>query len=190
MNSSNIEMFEPSPRDMKLDYPELSEVTEFEHLNARELKFCWYVGSRTSPLADMPKKKRLSTSANTAWGGYHADRKEVKELAAGKIPDKLLTAIERMSSFNPTVRLRAKFMQEYIFEKMQSIIIISDSELKALDSDEKKKYADLVLKVSSDLSNVVERMEIGYGVRIGEQKGKSKQSTIKRTISDIIDKVD
>lgn len=188
MKASDIEMFEPSPRDMKLDYPELSEVAEFEQLNARELKFCWYVGSRTSPLASIPKKKRLSVSANTAWGGYHADRKEVKELAAGKIPDKIMTAIEKMSSFNPTVRLRAKFMQEYIFDKMQAIILISDTELKEMDADEKKKYADLALKISSDLTHVVDRMEAGYGVKKRERD--TKKSVVKRTISDIIDKID
>ena len=190
MNSSDIEMFEPSQRDMRLDYPELSEVNEFEHLNARELKFCWYVGSRTSPLANIPKKKRVQVAANTAWGGYHADRKEVKELASGKIPDNIMKAIKKKSSYNPSVRLRAKFMQEYIFDKMQSIIIISDDELKEMDADEKKKYADLTLKVSSELSSVVNRMESGYGIRAKKAESKPKKSVIKRTISDIIDKVD
>lgn len=189
MELSSIEMFEPSVRDMKLDYPELAEVEEFKKLNARELKFCWYVGSRTSPLANMTKKKRLQVASATAWGGYHAKKQQVKELAEGKLTDDIIKGIKKMSTYNPSVRLKAKFMQEYIFEKMQTIIMISPEEMAELDADEKKKYAELALKVSSELGNVVGRMESGYGVKAREVK-MTKAKEVKRTLSDIVDKVD
>jgi len=139
MDLPSIEMFEPTARDMKLDYPELAEVEEFKKLNARELKFCWYMGSRTSPFANMNKKKRLKVASATAWGGYHAQKKQIKELAEGKLTDDIIVGINKMSTFNPSVRLKAKFMQEYIFEKMQTIIIISPEDMDELDADEKKK---------------------------------------------------
>jgi hypothetical protein len=189
MAESSIEMFEPTSRDMKLDYPELSEIEEFKSLNARELKFCWYVGSRTSPFANMDKKKRLSIAASTAWGGYHTSKKSVRELAEGKLSEKIISAITKMSSFNPSVRLRAKFMQEYIFEKMQTIIVISPEEMAELDADDKKKYAELALKVSSELGNVVQRMELGYGVKARSKKSE-RAKEVKRSLSDIVDKIE
>lgn len=181
-------LFEPSGRDMKLDYPDLAAIEEFEKLSTRELKFVWYVGNRTSPLAKMGKRDRLKKAASLAWGGYHAQRDEVTELASGKIPDKILKAIDRMSRFSPSVRLKAKFMQEYIFEQMQSIILLTPQEMNEMDADERKKYVDLSLKVSSEIPELVERMESGEAVKVKEEdrKGKAK---VKKTVSDVIDKL-
>lgn len=181
-------MFEPSSRDMKLDYPELADIEEFENLSARELKFVWYVGNRTSPLAGMKAKQRVKAAAATAWGDYHANRESVKELSEGKLPDKIKKAIDKMSSFSPSVRLKAKFMQEYIFDKMQNIIIISPEDMDDMDADERKKYTDLALKVSSELPNLVSRLESGNSVKVKEQKTDGK-AEVKRTVSDIISKI-
>jgi hypothetical protein len=180
-------MFEPSGRDMKMDYPELAETDEFKELSQRQLKFVWYVANRTSPLASLSGKKRLKAAASTAWGSYHAKKQEAIDYAEGKFPDEIKAAIEKMASFIPSVRLKAKFMQEYIFDKMQSIIIVSDNDMEEMDADEKKKYADLALKVSSELGNVVDRLESGYGVKVKETKKKGNE--VKRTVSDVIDKI-
>ena len=94
-----------------------------------------------------------------------------------------------MSTFNPSVRLKAKFMQEYIFEKMQTIIIISPEDMDELDADEKKKYAELALKVSGEIDNVVDRMEKGYGVK-KKDGGTRKAKEVKRSLSDIVDKIE
>ena len=43
MNYGEALMYEPSNRDMKIDYPELAEIEEFSILSARQLKFVWYL---------------------------------------------------------------------------------------------------------------------------------------------------
>ena len=180
-------MFEPSNRDMKLDYPELAEIEEFNILSARQLKFVWYVSNRTSPIAGLDQKKRLKAAASMAWGNYHSKKQEAIDYGNGIVPDEIKAAIKKMSSFIPSVRLKAKFMQEYIFDKMQKIIVVSDKEMDEMDADEKKKYADLALKVSSELNNVVDRMESGYGIKT--KKKPNSKNEVKRNISDIIDKI-
>ena len=181
-------LFEPSRMDMRLDYPELVDIKEFSELTARELKFVWYFGNRTSPLAAKEKKERLKVAVISAFGDYASKKPEAIALSEGKIPDNIRVAIKKMAEFVPSVRLKAKFMQEYIFDKMQSIIIVSDTELKDMDADERKKYVDLSLKVSSELNSVVDRMEGGYGVKIKEKQ--SSKAEVKRTVSHIIDKID
>lgn len=187
MNYGEALMYEPSNRDMKIDYPELAEIEEFNILSARQLKFVWYLANRTSPIAGLEKKKRLKAAASMAWGTYHAKKEEAIEYAKGNVPDEIKAAITKMASFIPSVRLKAKLMQEYIFDKMQTIIIVSDQDMDEMDADEKKKYADLALKISSELNNVVDRMESGYGIKVKEKS--NKKSEVKRTISDIIDKI-
>ena len=56
---SEVTLFEPKSNNMELDYPELKGYKEFEDLSSRELKLCWLVGNRTSPIASYEKKKRL-----------------------------------------------------------------------------------------------------------------------------------
>lgn len=187
MEYGDVLMFEPSNRDMKIDYPELAEIDEFKDLSSRQLKFVWYVANRTSPLAGIKGIKRLKVAASTAWGNYHTKKQEAKEYAEGKYPDEIKAAIDVMASFIPSVRLKAKFMQEYIFDKMQSIIMVSETDMNDMDADEKKKYTDLALKVSSELNSVVDRLENGYGVKV--KKTNQKENEIKRTVSDVIDKI-
>lgn len=182
-------LFEPTARDLKLDYPELAEVEEFKVLSQRELKFVWYVGNRTSPIAGKGKKERLKAASVMAWGDYHAKKQKVQDIAKGKLEPKMVAAIEKMSSYNPSVRLKAKFMQEYIFDKMQNIIIVSSEELEEMDADERKKYTDLALKVSSDLTSLVDRMERGYGVKVKETSDAKKKNEILTTVSNVIDKI-
>ena len=177
-------IFEPSAKDMKLDYPELVKYKEFAELKNRELKFCWYVGNRTSPITSYPKSKRIKKAVELSYGSRL--NAIAKRLLDGEIPENILTAIERMASFNPSTRLQAKFNVEYIFDKMQKLILISDDEMKAMDGDEKKKYADLIIKVSSEMSSMVELLERGFGVKTRETK---KATTVEISVGEVMDEL-
>jgi hypothetical protein len=187
----DLTMFEPSGNDMRKDYPELKDFKEFELLKAREIKFCWYMGNKTSPLVKKKLKgKDLVLAAVDACYDERAKdvNATVKAIMNGDIPRSLLDGIARMSSFNPSYRLRAKWMNEYVFEKLNSLVVLDSMAETAmnLDPDQKKKYADLAIKISSEMPDLVTRMETGYGVKLEK---KAKGGEILTGLSDQTDRI-
>jgi hypothetical protein len=79
-----------------------------------------------------------------------------------------------METFNPEYRIRAKLMSEYVFNKLNDLIVLTTAQEESMDIDEKKKYTDLVIKISSELPEMVERLETSYGVKTVERKTKKK----------------
>jgi hypothetical protein len=186
---NDVSIFEPTVRDMFLDYPELKGYEEFENLTDRELRLCWLVGNRTSPIAKYrDKKKRLTAAVKQVYNKAALERREVKAmLEEGAIPDRIMLGIQRMASFRIGVRLRAKLMDEYIFDQLNDIIFVEETEKLAMDTDEKKKYADLVIKVSSELPDMVRRMEGAFGVK---KKEEEEEISVKANVLDVMDRVD
>jgi len=183
-----ISLFEPTDRDMKLDYPELAEIDEFKELSARDMKFCWFVGNRTSPLATLKPKLRVIESYKIAYKGYGRDKELQAKLREGEIPVKFKEAIARMSKFVPTVRLRAKLDTEYIFEAMQGLIFVSPEERKAMDGDEKKDYQALLSKISKDLPDLVKKIEDGYGTKVVYKDNRKAEVMV--NLKDVLDEID
>jgi hypothetical protein len=170
-DSFDLTMFEPSGNDMRKDYPELKTFSEFANLKSREIKFCWYMGNKTSPL--VKKKLKGKELVLAAVDICYDDRAKevnqgVKSIMTGDIPQHLLDGIAKMGSFNPSYRLRAKWMNEYVFDKLNSLVVLDDMAEIAMnvDPDQKKKYADLAIKISSEMPDLVSRMESGYGVKL------------------------
>lgn len=165
--------------DIKRDYPELAKIEEFKDLSPHEVRFCWLVGNRTSPIFALERGERLRKAAAIVWGeNYRSNPKaKIKEIVSSTgeddMPEDILKGIYKMNTFNPGYRLKAKLMAEYIFETLSTLIIISDTEKMAMDTDEKKKYSDFVIKVSSELQGMVERLESSYGVKTLNRKTKS-----------------
>lgn len=65
---NDITLFEPTGRDMALDYPELLKYPELMGLKDRELRLCWLMGNRTSPIAGYPVAKRLKAAVAQSYG--------------------------------------------------------------------------------------------------------------------------
>jgi hypothetical protein len=89
------------------------------------------------------------------------------------MPEDILKGIYKMNSFNPGFRLKAKLMAEYIFETLNKLIIVDKDTLAMMEIEDKKKYADFVIKVSSELQSMVGRLESSYGVKAVDRKTKS-----------------
>jgi hypothetical protein len=178
-------LFDAKVADMLMDYPELKGYKEFEELTTRELKLCWYVGNRTSPIAKYNKKARYQKAIKMAYTETAQKGEEVKKMMEGDLPDHILLGIQRMATFNPSVRLRAKFSTEYIFDKLEKIIEVDDNELKAMDFDDKKKYTDLVIKISADMPEMVKRMEGAYGLRVDTSGRKRRKKEVKASIQEL-----
>lgn len=164
--------------DLKREYPELKNIEEFQDLTPSELRFCWLVGNRTSPIFNNERVVKWKKALEIVWGSNYSKNDKIKEIkdAGGieeYIPENILKGILKMSSFNPGYRLKAKLMSEYIFETLSKMIVLDERDMLEMDVDDKKKYSDFVIKVSSELQDMVGRLENAYGIKTVNRKTKS-----------------
>jgi|32_taG_2_1085360.scaffolds.fasta_scaffold21246_4 hypothetical protein len=190
LSEKDITLFEPSTRDMLIDYPELKDYEAFTKISKADLKFVWYVSNRTSPIIRVSKLKRIKQACELAYGKKRISNNERvgKMYNDHDLPDEIVEAIDAMSSFNPSFRMRAKLLNEHNFEVLQSLSYISDEEMVAMDLDEKNKLAKLVVMTSSALPKMIEAAESGYGIRV--KKEVKEKFELKANISDVIDRIE
>lgn len=172
-------IFEPNgDRDMMIEYPELLKISEFVALkNKHEVRLCWLIGNRTSPLFKLDRIDKIRQAMETVYGGMERiDRDpELKAMYAFEndtqsIPTRIFSGIERMTWFDPDNRLKAKFLSQYMFDTLNELVMIDRSKIGAMEMDDKKKYADLMIKVNSELPVMVRSLESDYGVKIINKK--------------------
>ena len=161
-----------SEGDLRVEYPELSEIEEFKDLRVKEVRLCWLLGNRTSPIYKLSKKDRLFKSLEIVYGKNYNHRKDLQGIISGEIPVELKDGIKRMESFNPEYRLKAKLMTEYMFEVLNQMVVLNPNDLNTMDIDDKKKYTDLVVKIHDELPSMVKTLETSYGAKTIEKKTK------------------
>jgi len=164
--------------DIKRVYPELSKIDEFKDLGPSKVKFCWLVGNVTSPIFRLDRWERIRQALQIVWGSSYRTNPNIKDIANAKheddIPDEILKAIYKMNTFDPSYRLKAKLINEYIFDTLNQLIVVDATTLAAMDVDDKKKYADLSIKVSSELQGMIDRIEGSYGIKTINRKTKKE----------------
>jgi len=151
--------------DIKLEFPELLDTKEFEGLKAKEIRLCWLLGNRTSPIYKLSKSDRVVRALQLVYGQNYDKNVSASAIMNGDIPDNIRAGINKMESYNPEIRLRAKLMSHYMFDSLNGMITLSATDMAAMDIDEKKKYIDLIVKVHSELPSMVDRLESSYGVK-------------------------
>jgi hypothetical protein len=160
--------------DLRIEYPELAATEEFTNLKAKEVRLCWLLGNRTSPIYKLSKKDRLLKGLEIVYGSHYEKNADAKSIIDGEMPNHIKVGINKMESYNPEYRLKAKLMSQYMFEVLNSMIVLNESEITSMDIDEKKKYTDLVVKIHSELPDMVNRLETSYGVKTIERNTKKQ----------------
>ncbi len=189
MTSDDVVMFEPSDRSMLIDYPELANYPEFNNpkMSPRDIKFVYYLSNRTSPIIKEPKIKRIKKACELAYNTRAIENNpRIKAIyEKQELPKEIVDAIHVMASFNPDFRMRAKLLNEYSFDMLQSLVFIDEP---IVDLEDRKKYADLLIKTTAALQTMVTNMESGFGVKV--KKEKEKEFAILAKVDDIIDRVE
>lgn len=160
--------------DLRNEYPELADIAEFKFLKAKEVRLCWLLGNRTSPIYNLEKRQRLHKALEIIYGGRYQENEDLSGMLRGEMPDEIREGIKRMEMFNPEYRLKAKLLSQYMFDTLNSMVVLSDGDLANMEIEDKKKYTDLVVKIHSELPEMVKRLEESYGVRTIERKTKKK----------------
>jgi len=162
------------------EYPELAEYPEFTKLTADNLKFVWYYASPTSNVArigDEADRRKYAYDRSFAIKYGKPEKNDIDGLKLrfldGNFPSDVRAAIETMRRFKPSFRIRAKMMVEKNFNDLEEI---SKKDLKEItDVDELKKYAELKLKVSEALPDLIKQLEFGFGIKTEDKKDSDKR---------------
>lgn len=163
-----------SSSDLRMEYPELADIPEFKNLKSKEVRLCWMLGNRTSPIYNLDKRQRLNKALEIVYGRRYKENEDLAPILNGNMPEELREGIRVMESFNPEYRLRAKLLSQYMFETLNTMVVLDESTLAQMDVDEKKKYTDLIVKIHSELPDMVKRLEQSYGIRTIERKTNKK----------------
>lgn len=170
-------------KDMRSEYPELGDISEFTLLNNAELVFVWCLGNRTSPLSnELDPKVKYRKALEWSKLDKKLDLQTNSDYLLGKFPNKISSAISRMAMFVPSIRMRAKLMSEKMLVNLERMVDVSEEEFKVMDIDEKKKFAGFAKDVTNVLDELVVSLENAYGIKdIKRKKGdtaKSAQPTL------------
>jgi len=163
-------------RDLKLEYPELAGIEEFKKLTSSELRLCWLIGNSSSPIFNLKRTEKIKEAMETVYGmGRIESKPDLLKLYHFKngeadIPENVLNGINRMLHFNPDNRLRAKLLSQYMFDVMNKIVVVDKATLLTMDMDDKKKYAELMIKVNSELPKMIDTLESGFGIKLVSKK--------------------
>jgi len=130
--------------DLRLEYPELASTEEFANLKAKEVRLCWLLGNRTSPIYKLSKSERLLKALEIVYGSHYEKNADARIILEGDMPDHIKIGIRKMETYNPEYRLKAKLMSQYMFEVLNSMIVLSASEIASMDIDEKKNPLMLI----------------------------------------------
>lgn len=169
---SQYSLFNPQTvRGLKYDYPELSKVEEFKSLNTNDLLFVWYFACEVSPLMkEHPAdSKRVKEALKEAYKNKAVDSSKRANFEALNFPEKIKTAINKMSSYRVGPRIRAKLMVEKIMKTYEDIVDVDVktyflSKEGEVDFTKKKAYVDATSTISKNMPTLISQLESGFGV--------------------------
>lgn len=164
------EIFTPTERDMRIEYPEILDIPEFFSLTNEDLKFVWNYACKSSPFIFMGDNERMEVSLINGYGKDYFKNKKALSCKSGDIPDDIVVAINRMKSFIPAVRTKANKMMLDIFKNLEKISKITENEYEAMDFAEKKSYVQLATSISESLPSIIHQIEVGFSVKKKDNK--------------------
>jgi hypothetical protein len=175
-------------QDMKTEYPELSAVEEFALLSNEELVFSWLIGNKTSPLSEkFFADRKLANQKALKWSKLETrlDSQSIVNFCDGRYSQKVDTAIRKMASFNPSIRMKAKMITEKAFNNLSLMIDIPIEEIEKMEVSDKKAYADLAKTITNTLDDLIVANEEAYGIK-EKKKRKQAQKGSEATLMDLI----
>lgn len=170
-------VFVPGKRDMKIEYPELSEIEAFSTMNDKDIRLCWYYACKSSEFNSIDDNNlRMQSALEKAYGKNWFSNPTAKKLAMWDIPDYIKMGLEAMANFSPQHRSEANAMMQMMFKNLQSVIDVDPETFEMWNPGERKAYVQLVRETSDTLPNIVSQLERGFAVRVNEATGDQKET--------------
>lgn len=180
----NSRYFVPRLKD---EFPELSDIPEFQNLNRYELYFCWLVGSPYSHRnmeyaglveGDTTLKKVIHESVEDCWGGKTRKISDevFEKYQSGDLPEKIRAGIDRFKRF----KVRQRYIAQIAIEQMFSEMMTNLEKMKdqVTNIEEAKKYAELSKTTFVNIKDMLPRLEQGFGFRLNQDDNDSIQESL------------
>lgn len=174
------DIFVPSEKDMRIEYPELNDMPEFNDMPDADIRFCWYYACKSSPFVNKGyvDRDRMYFSIKEAYGENYTSNKQAMALFVGEFSQKIIDGINRMKNFSPGIRSRANSMIERIMSNMEMVVMLDATEMMVMSAAEKKAFISLCVDVSNNLPVIVNQLEGGFSV---SKSNKAKKEAAKAT---------
>jgi len=170
-------VFVPGKRDMKVEYPELSEIEAFSTMNDKDIRLCWYYACKSSEFNNIDDNNlRMQKSLEKAYGKNWFSNPTAKKLAMWDIPDYIKMGMEAMANFSPQHRSEANALMSMMFKNLQLVVDVDSEMFEMWTPSERKAYVQLVSETAATLPNIVSQLERGFAVRINESTGDQKET--------------
>ncbi len=154
-------LFKPMEKAMLVDYPELKTYPEFTSLQTdADMVFVWFFSNRTSPLYRMePLQKKTAACIKQAYSNPSQSFRD--QYMSGNFPSAVLTAMKRMESFSPTIRLNSKMLYEKMYKNLHTLANIDINDVKPEDQS---NYLSIINSVVKQMPEFVKRIEENFGI--------------------------
>lgn len=170
-------IFVPGKRDMKIEYPELSEIEAFSTMNDKDIRLCWYYSCKSSEFNSIDDNNlRMQLSLEKAYGKNWFQNSVAKKLSMWDIPDYIKMGMEAMANFSPQHRSEANALMAMMFKNLQLVVDVDAETFEMWTPSERKAYVQLVSETATTLPNIVSQLERGFAVRINEATGDQKET--------------
>jgi len=169
-------LFAPkSARGLRIDYPELNNVKEFESLRPAEILFVWNYGCKSSPYFNIDMDEReLIKRCMEASNFIISDPTKKAEFLEGKFPDKIKASVPVMNSFEPSLRVIAKIeaaKRISDIRKLTSLELDNDGNHVSfhtkdgdIDFNKRMNYMKQILLADDEMPKLVSKAEQGFGL--------------------------
>ena len=179
-------LFQPqNEKDLKKQFPELSDVEEFDKLTSSEMLFVWWYSNQTSPLVSPESEMFQASPQKRAEEAFEKSFKRDDQKAtyvSRNFPDRIRIAIARMAKFDVSVRSKAKNIVEEILSNYEKMVKVEMADFTTTDENgnteisftARNAYVNSCSKISDALPQIIRQVEEGFGLRPikgAEQKG-------------------
>ena len=164
-------------KDMRIAYPEINEMEEFNTMPDADIRFCWYFACPSSPYSSgLTDEDRLFSSVRDAYGENYYTNKAAMALMKNEFSAEIIAGINRMKIISPSYRSRANAMLHKILDNMDILINVPKSQLLVMDSSQKKAFVSVSVDVANNLPNIINQLEGGFSIAKSQAK-KNKAGT-------------
>lgn len=145
---------------LKVQYPELAEISEFQELNEYEMLFVWGYACDTSPFLDakvVPEKERLNAVIEWAYPSTEARLAKKREFNSD-LPAMVKMAIIKMKAFNKQARIEEQVFLLQLRENCKRFIA---QDIETISPEEQDKYWVNVQRARKELVETRHAVEKG-----------------------------
>lgn len=175
MLANNYVIFAPmSERDLRVQWPELSDYEEFRSLKVHDMLFVWWYRCASSPYYNEEDSSKLEKCIDRAYPTEQQRASKLLEFRE-KLPDNVKVACKRMESFNRTARVENYIQTKMVRDNCKAMLAADVDKMTPEDKEAWAKRAPGLWKLMDETTKTLERGAYGVAAiqdtRINEQDG-------------------